>query len=322
MNSIVLDQPCTDGNFNEAEYLATNSDVAAAVKSGAISSGREHFQIFGKKEGRRQRPSASLQELQAIKIQKIRHVLNLDQPHTRRGVKYDFLTEGLRQETAIAETEAVSSHGYDEFVEKLIADHADGMLLDCGSGKRPIYYSNVVNYEIVDYDSTDVIGVGEALPFKSNSFDGVISIAVLEHVRDPFTCAAEISRVLKPGGKLICAVPFLQPEHGYPNHYYNMAPQGIRALFDRRLVIDDHKVTESILPIWTLTWFLSSWAAGLTGNARKEFEALRIGELLGADPTHLLDKSWVKELPVRKTFELASATLLFAHKPPENTLQD
>ena len=75
----------------------------------------------------------------------------------------------------------------------------DGLILDCGAGRRPIYYSNVVNFEIVAYDTTDVRGVGESLPFETDSFDAVFSFAVLEHVKDPFRCASEICRVLKPG---------------------------------------------------------------------------------------------------------------------------
>jgi SAM-dependent methyltransferase len=38
--------------FNEAEYLAANPDVAAAVRSGACPSGAEHYALFGVREGR------------------------------------------------------------------------------------------------------------------------------------------------------------------------------------------------------------------------------------------------------------------------------
>ncbi|HEX3450908.1 MAG TPA: methyltransferase domain-containing protein, partial [Isosphaeraceae bacterium] len=64
-----------------------------------------------------------------------------------------------------------------------------------------------------------------------DAFDAVISVPVLEQVRDPFTAAKEITRVLKPGGKLFCCVRFLQPFHGYPNHYYNMTHVGLASLF-------------------------------------------------------------------------------------------
>jgi len=99
------------------------------------------------------------------------------------------------------------------------------------AGLKSFSYPNVVNMEIVPYASTDAVGVGQSLPFPDDTFDAVLSIAVLEHVNDPFLCARELIRVLKPGGRLMCAVPFLQPEHGYPHHYFNMTRMGLAELF-------------------------------------------------------------------------------------------
>jgi len=39
--------------FNEREYLRCNRDVWAAVRRGELSSGWEHYQRFGRREGRR-----------------------------------------------------------------------------------------------------------------------------------------------------------------------------------------------------------------------------------------------------------------------------
>ena len=318
---VALFAELTPGNFNEAGYLAANPDVAAAVRNGSIKSGRAHFDAFGHKEARRLRLPNSIADVQKKKLARIEPLMRLDLPHSRRGVKYDFVTEELRQQTAVVDSPVVSSNDYDGYAEAIIQECNDGLVLDCGAGLRHVYYANVVNFEIADYETTDVIGVGECLPFKDGAFDAVISSAVLEHVRDPFTCAAEIVRVLKPGGKLFCCVPFLQPLHGYPHHYYNMTGQGLRALFDRRLEIDDHLVIDSIAPIHSLTWIVQSWAAGLSGPALKEFLALQLRDLLGP-PAQLLDRPWVKNLPTEKRFELASATLLLAHKPASQALLD
>jgi SAM-dependent methyltransferase len=65
-----------------------------------------------------------------------------------------------------------------------------------------------------------VNGVGEALPFPSNSFDLVLSHEVLEHVQDDQAAIKEIVRTLSPGGRLV----LFCPNRGYPfethGHYW------------------------------------------------------------------------------------------------------
>ena len=234
-------------------------------------------------------------------------------PHVRRGEKFDFLTAELRRDGAIVDTHNVASNPYAPSVVAMIDRYAEGLVLDCGAGMRDIYYDNVVNYEIVDYDTTDVVGLGESLPFNDGVFDAVISIAVLEHVRDPFACAAEIIRVLKPGGELVCSVPFLSRCTGYPHHYYNMTSQGLRALFERSLIIDDLSVVSEGLPIWSLTWIVRSWAEGLEEPARSEFLSLRVSDLQQdpAGTTCPLMGHWPFG---REEHGVAAATLLTARK--------
>lgn len=314
MQGLVLDVLATEANFSEVGYLAANPDVAAAVLANTLLSGRRHFDAFGRAEGRRLRRVEALAAARAEKSARIERTLRDDLPRARSDRKFDFLSDELRDLAALRETDNVSSNDYGAPVQDMIARHGNGLLLDCGAGRRSVYYPNVVNFEIVDYDTTDVLGIGEVLPFRDASFDGVISIAVLEHVRDPFRCASEICRVLKPGGSLVCAVPFLQPEHGYPNHYYNMAPQGLRALFADQLVIDDHQVTDRTSPTWVLNWVIQSWADGLAGATREQFLDLPLRRFLDS-PLDLNAESWAQALSVAKRFELASATVLFAHKP-------
>ena len=118
---------------------------------------------------------------------------------------------------------------------------------------------------------------------------------------------------MKPGGELICAVPFLQPYHGYPHHYYNMTHQGLSNLFDGLLKIDRVEVYGSVLPVWSLVWIVQSWAAGLVGAAREEFLELQVRDLL-QPPQTFLGRSFVTELSHEKNLELASACVLFARK--------
>jgi SAM-dependent methyltransferase len=309
-----FDKPSVNA-FDEARYLSTHKDVADAIRAGHLESGRQHYVLCGQLEGRGySHPSfnAKVEEMRRRKRDRILPLLSLDLAHRIIGDKFDFLTSELKEQTGITDTGNVSSNAYDQDVRNLVAENAAGLILDCGAGRRDTYYSNVVNYEIVNYDTTDVIGVGEALPFNDGAFEAVISVAVLEHVKDPFKCASEIARVLKPGGRLIAAVPFLQPLHGYPHHYYNMSHQGLRALFDRYLIIEDQKVCA--LPVSSLTWYVQAWARGLEGNAREAFLNLTLRDLMVPAIT-LHGLPWVTELSNEKNLELACATVLFAHRP-------
>ena len=227
---------------------------------------------------------------------------------------YDFLTPELRVRFNIADTDNVSAHDYDGDAQAMIREFADGWILDCGAGLRNTYYDNVVNFEICDYDTTDVRGVGERLPFRSGVFDAVFSFNVLEHVRDPFACARELVRVLKPGGRLYCVVPFLQPFHAYPHHYYNMTAQGLANLFGDSLEVEKQEVNTGGMPIFMLTWVLRRWADGLPEPARREFLKLRVADLVG-DPLELIGRQFVTDLAGESRFELAATTSLFARKP-------
>lgn len=158
--------------------------------------------------------SEAFMEGKMEKLDKIRAIIRDDLSYTESKMNFNFLSKELQKKYNIIDTGNVSSNNYDPVALSIIEEHSNGLMLDCGAGKRSSYYTNVVNFEVVPYDTTDVLGVGEELPFEDNSFEAVFSLAVLEHVKDPFKCASEISRVMKPGATLYCVVPFLQPLHG------------------------------------------------------------------------------------------------------------
>ena len=226
---------------------------------------------------------------------------------------FDFLIDDFRDECSIIPTDNISSGEYDGAAMNLIHRHCDGLLLDCGAGQRSKYFPNVVNFEITKYPSTDVLGVGERLPFQDNTFDAVFSFAVLEHVKDPFRCASELIRVLKPGGDLYCQVPFLAPFHGYPDHYYNMTQRGLEQVFERDIDIEKLDVLNLGQPIFHLTWFLQLYVAGLPAKVRKKFERMRIRDLLSHGDQYL-GKEFVTELSEQAQTELGCVNYLMGKK--------
>ncbi len=52
-----------------------------------------------------------------------------------------------------------------------------------------------------------VVGNGEALPYADATFDRVVNFGSLEHYDEPVAGAAEMARVLRPGGRALIQVP-------------------------------------------------------------------------------------------------------------------
>ncbi len=235
---------------------------------------------------------------------------------TRCGARYpatqehfNLLPADVATVSGIEHTDNISSWGHDAIATHIIQTHADGLVLDAGSGFKSTVYEHVVNLEVVAYPSTDVLSVGEHLPFADASFDDVLSLNVLEHVRDPFRCATELTRVVRPGGKLYASTPFLQPYHGYPHHYYNMTASGLENLFSGAFEIEQLGVPDEALPIWALSWFLNSYVAGLPVEAAEKFRKLTVEELR-APAYEFLDRDFVTELRASTNIELACGCIL------------
>ena len=74
--------------------------------------------------------------------------------------------------------------------------------------------------------------------FPDARFDAVMIAEVLEHVSNPFAAAAELERILKPGGALIASTPFIYPIHNRPHDYWRFTRFGLARLFERFEAVD------------------------------------------------------------------------------------
>lgn len=113
----------------------------------------------------------------------------------------------------------------------LLAACSGKSLLNYGSGDGGDYQwlknkgYDVTTFDVYPSDFTDYICDGHDLCFADNQFDIVTSLAVFEHLYNPFLAAKEIHRVLKVGGQLVGSVAFLEPYHA--NSYFHMSHLGI-----------------------------------------------------------------------------------------------
>ncbi|MEB3295242.1 MAG: class I SAM-dependent methyltransferase [Synechococcales bacterium] len=76
-----------------------------------------------------------------------------------------------------------------------------------------------------EYGGPDVLCDAHFLPFQAQQFDLVYSVAVAEHLACPYLATQEILRVLKPGGKFVGTVSFMEPWHD--SSFLHMSPLGV-----------------------------------------------------------------------------------------------
>ncbi|MBI4091397.1 class I SAM-dependent methyltransferase [candidate division WWE3 bacterium] len=83
----------------------------------------------------------------------------------------------------------------------LIDEFRDRIDLACGVDLKPEFTSKNVCLDEIRYSSL------QKIPYEDETFDFVIMLWVLEHLKNPLAVLKEMSRVLKPGGELIFATP-------------------------------------------------------------------------------------------------------------------
>lgn len=96
----------------------------------------------------------------------------------------------------------------------------------------------------------------ESLDFPDDEFDVVVSVHAIEHIPPLEEAAAEIARVLKPGGRALFiypaepvqglyAVPTSMILHGTPFkarevHCHKLSPRKVRSLMERNGLVETH----------------------------------------------------------------------------------
>ena len=97
---------------------------------------------------------------------------------------------------------------------------------------RPLIQNRVRQYVAVDVITTrlvDLVGRGEQLPFRGDTFDLVIATAVFEYFPKPHLAAEQVYRVLKPGGVLLMSVGAVSPRFVEDEHWRYMR-SGLRSI--------------------------------------------------------------------------------------------
>lgn len=119
-----------------------------------------------------------------------------------------------------------------------------GRTLNVGAGEASVMYRQREYFSAAEYHTlesaeskipaTYQCSATDLSQIPSDSYDWVISTAVLEHVDDCWAAAREQVRITKPGGYIYCLIPFAQVLHPaeYFGDFWRFTPQGLRKLFE------------------------------------------------------------------------------------------
>jgi SAM-dependent methyltransferase len=122
---------------------------------------------------------------------------------------------------------------------KKAAHYITGRVLDVGCGPHSRYehfFKDAASYVRMDIspgEGVDIVGSADSIPCEDTSFDSVVSTQVFEHLEFPAESAAEIFRVLKPGGYALITVPQWNEMHEEPHDYFRYTRFGLESLFAR-----------------------------------------------------------------------------------------
>ena len=132
------------------------------------------------------------------------------------------------------------------FLERQLARlDRQAQVLDVGAGRGDfdalLSGRKVISLDIYPYPEIDIVcDLTRINPFKPGSFDAILLLNVLEHVYDTQAMMASLSELLKPGGLLIIAIPFMVKMHQVPVDYVRLTEFSLQRLGpDHQMELDE-----------------------------------------------------------------------------------
>ena len=95
-----------------------------------------------------------------------------------------------------------------------------------------------------------------AARFAEEPFDAFMACSTFEHFRRPWIVAAELAKIVKPGGIGFVQTHQAFPLHGYPSDYFRFSLQAMAELFSSdigwQITLGEYRFPAKILPLTNL----------------------------------------------------------------------
>ena len=193
----------------------------------------------------------------------------------------------------------------DEHLEQMRAEMT-GRVLEIGAGRNgrrgefhpPLENTdNWIYLNLLSIQSPHVQADVQRLPFRSDSFDTVVCLEVMEYIDEPSVGLREAKRVIRSGGKLVISLPFMH-RHDAPTDFWRFTEAGIeRILSENSLQIIALKKQGSGLAV--AVSILKHWIH-VSGEDRRLWYALVAKPFL--DYLWNRDKITAATIPTLETF--------------------
>jgi SAM-dependent methyltransferase len=143
---------------------------------------------------------------------------------------------------------------YSEYLNKIWfqknQNKGNGLFVGVGGDSTPkgeysYLFSNIFDITSFDINAKyhpDVVGDITNTKFSINTWDCIVCVQVMEHIKNLWDLPEELERILKPNGYLIIDCPFMYPNHKEDcfGDYWRILPDGMRQLFSKFEEIDNY----------------------------------------------------------------------------------
>jgi SAM-dependent methyltransferase len=202
----------------------------------------------------------------------------------------------------IWDTDWLMLRGMRRALERLVSEHVGGgdRVLDFGCGDMPyraLVESRGATYLGADFDQHAEVHISPSgrLAIDDASVDVVLSVQVLEHVRDLDTYLMEIGRVLKPDGTLLLSTHGTWLYHPHPEDHRRWTRAGLINDIEAR-AFSVREIEAIVGPLGTTTMIR------LTGFAFFLRRLPIIGHLLASLLAAIMNvRGWIEELITPET---------------------